>query len=332
MALHLLRVLGCRLRPLALWFFVVAGTACSQPLEAALIISQPADDGAYNELAWQGMRRADDELLVEAAYKVAPSASDFSQAVDDFIKQGKRLIVVAAFDRAEATAAFAAATPNVDFACIDVAYDQPRANLRGAIFRTAQATRLAGYLAAGMSQTGKVGAFGGKDEAPVRDFLSGFADGVATYNQVHGTTASVLGSDRFIDSWDDEEAAAQIALELMSAGADILMPVAGGAGRGALRVAAAEEGVLFIGVDTDWYSTQPSYGAIILTSVVKQVDQAVFETVQMAYRGQYSAGNYEGTLANGGVALAPFHELDGRVPSELKQELTDLSGSSAVDH
>jgi basic membrane protein A len=114
---------------------------------------------------------------------------------------------------------------------------------------------------------------------------------------------------------------------LIEKGVDIIMPVAGGVGQGTATLAMERGGVLIIGVDTDWTVSSPEFSSITLTSVVKRMDVAVFGSIRDVLEGTFSGGRYIGTLENGGVGLAPFHELNSSVPQELAVELEQVTNA-----
>ena len=84
---------------------------------------------------------------------------------------------------------------------------------------------------------------------------------------------------------------------------------------------------MIVGVDADWYNTAPEYKSIILTSVVKQIGQSVYDTVKQGVDGSYKSVPYVGTLANKGIDIAPFHDLDSQVPAAVKAKVTELKAS-----
>lgn len=103
------------------------------------------------------------------------------------------------------------------------------------------------------------------------------------------------------------------------------MPVAGPVGMGAAAAAKADGKTLIVGVDSDWYETNPQYSSIILTSVMKEIGAAVEQAIQDSVKGKFTSEHYIGTLANGGVSLAPFHDYETQVPKELRQDLNKLT-------
>jgi basic membrane protein A len=162
--------------------------------------------------------------------------------------------------------------------------------------------------------------------------MKGFAEGVAKYNEVKGTKVEVLGWDLaddtkglFSNSFDDQQKGKELATSLMDEGADIIMPVAGPVGLGAAAAIKERGNAYLIGVDSDWYLTAPDYKDITLTSVMKLMDATTMDVVKSVIAGTFKGGVTVGTLANKGVALAPFHDLEKMVTPELKAELEKLS-------
>jgi basic membrane protein A len=213
---------------------------------------------------------------------------------------------------------------------VDYSYDPEIDNVLGLEFATDEAAFLAGYLAAGVTSTGRVGTFGGVKIPTVTIFMHGFSRGVEYYNQVHNVDVEVIGWDPeleiglFTDTFDVVQRGVMMGEALIERGVDIIMPVAGGVGQGTAMVAMERGGVYIIGVDTDWTVSSPEFSSITLTSVVKRMDIAVFEAITSVLNGQFSGGTYIGTLANNGVGIAPFHELNSLVSSELASELEEV--------
>ena len=103
------------------------------------------------------------------------------------------------------------------------------------------------------------------------------------------------------------------------------MPVAGPVGLGAAAAAKADGNTWIIGVDSDWYEANPDYSSIVLTSVMKEIGASVEQAIQDSVDGKFSSTPYVGTLANGGVSIAPFHDFDDKVSDEIKADLTKLT-------
>jgi basic membrane protein A len=177
-------------------------------------------------------------------------------------------------------------------------------------------------------------------------FMDGFSQGVDHYNKEKGGSVQVLGWDaakqdgQFIPGdkpFDDQGGGERTAKGLISQGADIIMPVAGPSGLGALQAAKASGGkVNAIWVDTDGCISAETYCPNIITSVYKGMDVAVADAIRAAKDGSFSNEPYVGTLENDGTGLSPFHEFDSKIPAELKSELDALkadiiSGKITID-
>ncbi|MDW8067539.1 MAG: BMP family ABC transporter substrate-binding protein [Anaerolineae bacterium] len=289
------------------------------------------DDKSFNATSWQGMEMARDELGVEIAYLESQQQADYASNITQFIDQEYDMIVTVGFLLGEDTKKFAEQYPNMKFAIVDFAYDPPIPNVLGLTFATDEAAFLAGYLAAGMTKTGKVGTFGGIKIPPVTIFMVGFESGVKYYNEKHGTNVQVLGwstekdDGLFVGNFESTDDGRRAGEELISEGADIIMPVAGPVGLGTAAAVKDHPGTMLIGVDTDWCISAAEYCPVILTSVMKNMHVAVRDAIKMAVEGKFQGGTYVGTLKNGGVGIAPFHEFDDDVPASLKAELEEIA-------
>ena len=289
------------------------------------------DDRSFNATAWKGIEQAKQVYGIQGKYLESQQQTDYAKNIQAFIDDGCNIIITVGFLLADATQGMAEKYPEVRFSIVDFTYEPPLPNVLGQVFASDEAAFLAGYLAAGMSKTGKVGTFGGLQIPPVTVFMDGFALGVAHYNQVHGTGVQVLGWDPasqtglFTGNFESTADGRTMGANLMDEGADIIMPVAGPVGLGTAAIV-QERGIAYvIGVDADWYETAPDYRPVIMTSVLKKMDITTFQAIQAAIEGAAAGGVIRGNLANGGVGLAPFHDLDAQIPAELKAELEQLA-------
>ena len=291
------------------------------------------DDHSFNELSWEGMQTAQTAGKGTITVQNAQSATsnDFAGNIAGFVSAGCKLIVGAGYDLQTALVKSSTENASQHYAVVDNTSvgDQ----VEGLQFDTAQAAFLGGYFAAGYTKTGKVATFGGADYPTVAVYMDGFWEGVQYYNQKHGTKVQVLGWDQTTQkgtfdptqSFTDQAGGQQIAQNFEAQGADIVFPVAGGTGIGALAAAQASGGKLkAIWVDNDGYYSNPQYQDIILTSVTKGINAAVATEVEQAAKGDFSTTSYIGTLANGGTTLAPFHDFASDVPQTLQTELTTI--------
>ncbi len=289
------------------------------------------DDKSFNATAWKGVQQAVTEYGVEGKYLESQEVADYEKNLNLFIEEKCDLIVSVGFFLTDATKIAAEANPDMKFSIVDVSYDPVVPNILGQVFDTDGAAFLAGYVAAGMTKTGKVATFGGFPIPTVTIFMDGFTRGVLYYNEKHGTAVEVIGWDindankgLFSSSFDDQDKGRELGVSLMDEGADIIMPVAGPVGLGTAAAVKERGSGYIIGVDSDWFLTSPDYSSIILTSVLKNMDVTVMDAVKQVIDGTFKGGTTVGTLANGGVGIAPFHDLDGQVPAELKAELEQV--------
>ncbi|HEX6256743.1 MAG TPA: BMP family ABC transporter substrate-binding protein [Euzebyales bacterium] len=293
------------------------------------------DDRSFNQTAFKGLQDAESEFGISTSVLESESDADFEPNINTFVDQGCDLIVTVGFLLGEATQAAAEANPDVNFAIVDFDFFDTEAtedvtidNVRELTFATDQAAFLAGYLAAGMTETGTVGTYGGLNIPTVTIFMDGFLAGVRHHNAEKGTDVEVIGWDGsdglFTGNFESQDDGRQLTEQLIQRDADIIMPVAGPVGLGsAAALEDAGEGSL-IWVDTDGYESASQFSDLMLTSVVKNMDVAVFDTIATAIDGSFEGGLYVGTLENDGVAIAPFHDFEDEVPDELKSELDTL--------
>jgi len=295
------------------------------------------DDRSFNASAWAGMQAAAKASSnVTVKYLQSTTQADYVPNINTFISQKCNVIVTVGFLMGDATAAAAKAHPSQKFAIVDFSYPKPLTNVSTLVFNTAQDGFQGGYLAAGMSKTGKVATFGGQKLPTVTIYMDGFYDGVQYYNQKHGTHVQVLGwnegtqNGSFTGDFTNQTKGQTLTQTFISEGADIIFPVAGNVGLGAAKAvqqadaAAGSQKVNMMWVDVDGCVSAPQYCKYFITSVQKGIVAAVSTAVTSTANGSFKGGNYVGTLANGGVALAPFHDFDSKVSSTLKNELAQV--------
>ena len=296
------------------------------------------DDRSFNASAWAGMQAAAKASSnVTVKYLQSTTQADYVPNINTFISQKCNVIVTVGFLMGDATQAAAKAHASQKFAIVDFSYTPPLPNVDALLFNTAQDGFQGGYLAAGMSKTGKVATFGGQKLPTVTIYMDGFYDGVQYYNQKHGKNVQVLGWNEktqkgsFTGDFTNQTKGQTLTQTFISEGADIIFPVAGNVGLGAAKAvqqadaAAGSQKVNMEWVDLDGCVSAPQYCKYFITSVQKGIVAAVSTAVTGTANGSFKGGNYVGTLANGGVSLAPFHDFDSQVPASLKSELQQIS-------
>jgi basic membrane protein A and related proteins len=305
------------------------------------------DDHSFNQLGLQGLQSAAKDLGVQEKHVQSDSADDYAPNITQLVNANCNLIVTVGFNLSAATDTAAKANPDVKFAIVDDALDNEGAtdkdgkptgdgkvdvsNGKPILFDTVQAAFLGGYAAASYSKTGVVGTFGGLQIPPVTIFMDGFAEGVKYYNQQKGKNVQVVGWDVdtqtgvFTGGFAAGVEAKTAAVGLLNQKADVLMPVGGPIYQSAAEAIKDQNtGSVMIGVDADVFTTDPSVDDIILTSVQKGVDAGVSQVVKDTKDGKFDNTPYVGTLKNGGVKLAPFHNFESKVDSGLADELKKI--------
>jgi basic membrane protein A and related proteins len=298
------------------------------------------DDRSFNASSWQGMQAAaaaDPNLTVK--YLQSTTQSDYIPNINTFLGEKCNIIVTVGFLMGPATEAAAKAHPNQKFAIVDCSYASGclsgphEANIDQLTYNTVQDGFLGGYLAAGLTKTGKVATFGGEDFGTVTIYMDGFWDGVQYYNQKHGTHVQVLGWNEqtqkgsFTGDFTNQTKGETLTQTFITEGADIIFPVAGNVGLGAAKavqdadVAAGSQKVNMFWVDTDGCVSAQQYCKYFITSVTKGIVPSVSGAVLAAAHGTFTGGTYVGTLSNGGAVLSPYHDFASQVPSSLQSEL-----------
>ncbi|GAA1529438.1 BMP family ABC transporter substrate-binding protein [Kribbella lupini] len=309
-----------------------AGGSANKDFKACMVSDSGGfDDKSFNQTSYAGLQAAVKDKGLTEVKAESKSDNDYPTNMTAMVQAGCKVIVAVGFKLEDATDKAATANPDIKFAIVDSAPAKPIANVKPLGFNTAQSSFQAGYLAAAMSKSGKVGTFGGIKIPPVTIFMDGFAEGVRYYNQAKGKNVQVLGWDDakqsglFTGDFEDKAKGQNTAQNLITQGADIIFPVAGPSGLGGLQAAKASNGkVNAIWVDTDGCESAAEYCSVLITSVKKGMDVAVQDAVVSVVDNKFDNSQFIGTLDNGGTSLAPFHEFDSKVPAELKTELETL--------
>jgi basic membrane protein A len=291
------------------------------------------DDRSFNASAWAGLQAAKEaQSNVDPKYVASTQEADYEPNLRQFVTQKCNFILSVGGLMGDATKKVAAENTSQQFGIVDSSI-AGATNVFPMQFATEQAAFLAGYLAAGYSKTGTVATYGGLKIPPVTVFMDGFADGVAYFNKQKSKNVKVLGWDKtkqdgtFANSFGDQAAGKRITNSQVSQGADVVMPVAGGTGLGTADVAKASSGkVSVVWVDQDGCKSAEQYCDVFLTTVVKNINDAVKTAVSEGASGKTLAATpgYLGTLENEGVSLAPYNQFDSKVDAGLKAEVDKL--------
>ncbi len=298
------------------------------------------DDKSFNQLSYEGVEQAADELGVEFIGVESNSENDYGPNLESLVAEGCDTIVTVGFALATATKESAAANPDIEYVLIDDSADggddgqtfdgqadQP--NIKPLLYNTAQAAFLAGYAAADYSKTGVVGTYGGLPFPTVTIFMDGFKQGVEYYNETKGAEVEVKGWDGkdglFTGGFEANPTATQTAQQLLDQDVDVILPVGGPIYQGALT-AIADSGadVALVGVDADFFETDPNTQDVVFTSILKNMKVSTYEAIMSAADDTFDFAPYIGTLENDGVGIAPFHNFEGGISDTLQGELDEI--------
>ena len=327
----------------ALAFGVSAPAANAAATKACLALDTGGvDDKSFNASAWAGAQaaaKANKDVTVK--YLSAATDADYAPNIKKLVDEKCTIIIGVGFLINGAIVEGAKANPTVNFAIVDqdgqdhgpkgdVYPGTTFKNLKPLEFSTNESAFQAGYVAAGVSKTGKVATYGGLNIPPVTIFMDGFAKGVEHYNKAKGKKVTVLGWDiakkdgTFVGGFSDSAKALQISKNFEQQGADVIFPVAGGLGGATAGNSMTSKKSVVIWVDTDGFVAAKQYRKVLLTSVVKGVGTSVQAVIADQAAGKFSSTGYNGNLKNGGTFLAPYHDLIRMVPTALRTEVTKL--------
>ncbi len=290
-------------------------------------------DDSFNDLAQAGAQRAEEELGITFDQSEPEAVSQFNSEQKGFAEGNKDLIVTVGFQQAEALSENAVSYPDQNWMIIDSVVtnenDEPLDNVRNYLFAANQGSfqvgNMAGLLttedfAAGDGETNPdettVGFVGGVESPLIGEFQAGFEAGVEFANPEVNVVSSYTGS--FNDTAAGQEAALSM---YQDEGADIIYHAAGATGIGMFQ-AAEQEGRFAIGVDDD-QSQSTDFENVILASMLKNVDEAVYDGIELVVNDEFSGGTEVLELADNGVGVAYGSQLGDSIPDSIKSALED---------
>ena len=275
-------------------------------------------DGTFNDSAAVGGERATSELGIEVKELEATVDEDRKANLELLAGDGAGVIVGVGFMFTDPMGEIAAANPEVTFGIVDSVVEAP--NVRSLVFAEEQGSFLVGAAAALKSESGVIGFIGGQEIDLIKKFEAGYTAGAKYINPDITVNVQYLGPAGDNSAWGNVAGAKEIAAGWYAEGADIVYTAAGGSGAGTIE-AAIEAGKWAIGVDSDQYLTAGSADAQahILTSMVKRVDVAVFETMKAACEGDTEGGIKVFDLSNDGVGYATSGGYVDDIASQLDE-------------
>ena len=295
------------------------------------------NDKSFNQTSYEGAKAAKAAGYASSIeYLPAKSGADYAPNVQKFVDKGCTVIIGVGYLLGDAIGAAAAKYPKVNFALVDGW--SGGANQKGITYKTDENSFLVGYLAAGMSKTGKVATYGGMQIPTVTIFMDGYANGVQYYNDVNNKNVEVLGwnpvtkKGTFLGSFDDTTKALSTSVAFEQQGADFIFPVAGNMQATTAGNSLKSKKSNVIWVDAAVMDTGKQFASVTPVSALKGLKEGVLATVKEAYDGKFSNAVYVGTLKNKGVSIVITPSWSKKIPAKLQAEVKDLAANIAAGY
>ena len=277
-------------------------------------------DKSFNEGVWNGIQKFQNETGIEVMEFEVTNEAQREQAMRRMAERGATVILGVGFGQADAIATVSAEFPQTQFSIIDVSWLSGD-NLRQYAFKEHEGSYLVGVAAAKASKSGKVGFVGGMDIPLISRFACGYKGGVKSVNGNADVFENMTGTTP--SAWNDPAKGAELTRSQIDRGADVVYHAAGGTGAGVIQ-AAADAGKLAIGVDSNQNGMAPGS---VLTSMLKRVDVAAYNTFIDAYNGNFTSGVNILGVAEGGVDWA----LDDNNASLITADIKDAVEAARAD-
>jgi basic membrane protein A len=270
------------------------------------------NDKSFNQSANEGVERAKKEFGVKYTPVEAQKKEDYEPNLQALVDDGSNLTFAVGYQLADAVKAVAKSNPDSSFAIIDSVVEAN--NVLSITFKEEEGSFLMGVIAGLTTKTNKIGFIGGKDNETIQKFETGFAAGVKAVNPE--AAAGLISADgknpgttvKYADSFADTNKGKELAISLYGAGCDVIYHAAGGVGIGMFQAAKelkdSGKEVWAIGVDMDQAVSLPEFKDVILSSMLKRVDNATYEATKAVVEGNFKAGSQVLGIAEGGVGMA----------------------------
>jgi basic membrane protein A len=310
-----------------------AGITCDTPLKVGLVTDVGrVNDKGFNQSAYEGMQAAAAEAptCFDTEYVETTSQSDYAANIAGFTDSGSNVVIGVGFLLGDALGDAAKANSDIKFISVDgvpnPGHDESwMTNGESLFFAEDEAGYLAGVLAASLSKTNHIGVVGGLLVVPpVERFVEGYINGAKA------TKSDIKVDFVYTTSFTDPPQGSNAAQQMIDSGADIIFGAGGLTGNGALEAACQADNVLAIGVDTDQFETLPSVQKCIVSSATKNIVEAVKNSLLRIATDAYTPGFHTDNAATDGIGLAPFHDMDGDVPADVKA-LLDTTFAGLAD-
>ena len=295
---------------------VTVRPACAEFRVALVLDRGGKDDKSFNASAYEGVAEAKKKLGTGMKYVEASDDNAFEPLLRAFAQKDYDLIIGVGFAQREPVKKVAAQFPQKHFAIVDAEVDAP--NVRSLLFEEHEGAYLVGAIAAMTSKTGKVGFVGGMDVPLIRRFEVGYEAGAKKINPRVSVIANYVGVTS--EAWNNPPKGKELAMAQYDGGVDVIFAAAGASGFGVFD-AAEEKKKLAIGVDANQDWIKPG---LILTSMLKRVDLAVFATIQEAQAGRFTSGVKRFGLHDRGVDYSIDQYNEKILTESVRQRANEL--------
>ena len=286
------------------------------------------NDRSFNAAAWEGVKRAEQEMNICLSDVEPGNPTSIEPAMRAFAEKNFDLIIGVGFAQGPIMQKVATDYPNIKFAIVDgVIFEAdgktPKSNVASLVFREHEGSYLVGMIAASKSKTGVLGFLGGMDIPLIHKFATGYEEGAKSINPKIRVVPNYVGVTD--SAWNNPGKGKELALAQIDKGADVIFTAAGNSGLGAFDAVEqygkgpnGEANRFVIGVDSNQNGVKPGF---VLTSMVKRVDNAVFDVAKEVREGNFRGGFHAFGLDKDGVAYALDENNKTLIPQDVIQKV-----------
>jgi basic membrane lipoprotein Med (substrate-binding protein (PBP1-ABC) superfamily) len=290
------------------------GAASADAMKVGLLVTGPVTDEGWNQIAYDGLKRIEQDLGAQVSHQITEKAEQFEEGFRGYAQQGYRLVFGHGDEFSDAVDRVAPEYPETIF--VTTGGRTVRPNAAPIRLRMEEATYLLGIIAAGVSRSGKAAQIGGMELPPVKTAFDAFAAGARSVNP------SFQATTQYVGSWTNSNAAKEMALASIRAGADILFPNADAAGLGVFQAVKENQakGVYAFGANKDQNSIAPE---VILASAVLDVPEAFLQIAREVKDGSFQGEVHPYGMKSGVVSLVLNPALESKLPAATRQKIDE---------
>ncbi|MGL5125452.1 MAG: BMP family lipoprotein [Fusobacteriaceae bacterium] len=291
-------------------------TTVANPIKVGIVLSTGGlGDKSFNDSAYRGLEMAKKDLGIDFKYVELASLVEAEQFLREYADANYDLVIATGFDMTDAAKKVATDYPNIKFAMIDDVVESP--NVRSLLFKEQEGSFLMGALAAMMSKSETIGFVGALEIPILQRFQKGYEQGAKYVNPNIKVLAVYAGGP---NPFNDPLKGKEIAISEIKQGADVIYHAAGGTGMGVIE-GVKELGKYAIGVDSNQDDVAPG---VVLTSMLKNVDVAVYDTVKSVIDGTFQPGSHAFGIEENGVGTTEFKNTKDIIGAANLNKLNEI--------